>query len=68
MIDISDIFELDVIFWVNVIIMLLCIKLNVSLCVLIEVIDFFKVVNFKGYTARMVAVFAAYVQAHQSKP
>ena len=32
-----------------------------------EVVAFFKAQNPKGYTARMAAVLAAYMQAHQPK-
>lgn len=67
-IDTSDIPELDATFWANATITPPRTKPNVSLRVPTEVIDFFKAANPKGYTARMAAVLAAYVQAHQSKP
>ena len=42
-------------------------KPNISLRVDQEVLDFFKAENPKGYTGRMAAILAAYVQARQSK-
>ena len=66
-IDTSDIPELDDKFWENAKISLPRTKPNVSLRVTEEVVEFFKAENPKGYTARMAAVLAAYVEAHQSK-
>lgn len=66
-IDTSDITELDAAFWANAKVNPPRIKPNVSLRLPPEVVDFFKAENPKGYTARMAAVLAAYVQAHQPK-
>lgn len=66
-IDTSDIPELDKNFWDNAKIMPPRTKPNVSLRVSEDVVEYFKAENPKGYTARMAAVLAAYVNAHQSK-
>ena len=66
-IDTSDIPELDATFWASAKIAPPRNKPNVSLRVPAEVVDFFKANDPKGYTARMAAVLAAYVQAHQPK-
>lgn len=66
-IDTSDIPELDESFWERAKISPPRTKPNVSLRVSEEVVAFFKAENPKGYTARMAAVLAAYVEAHQSK-
>ena len=64
-IDTSDIPELDATFWANARLVPPRTKPNVSLRVPQEVVDYFKAENPKGYTARMAAVLAAYVRAHQ---
>ena len=64
-IDTSDIPELDAAFWANAKLVPPRTKPNVSLRVPQEVVDYFKAENPKGYTARMAAVLAAYVRAHQ---
>ena len=66
-IDTSDIPELDKKFWEAAKIMQPRTKPNVSLRVSEDVVEYFKAENPKGYTARMAAVLAAYVNAHQSK-
>lgn len=66
-IDTSDIPELDEGFWERAKISPPRTKPNVSLRVSEEVVEYFKAENPKGYTARMAAVLAAYVEAHQSK-
>ena len=66
-IDTSDIPELDAAFWANATLSPPRTKPNVSLRVPQEVVDFFKAENPKGYTARMAAVLAAYVEAHQKQ-
>lgn len=66
-IDYSDIPELDAKFWARAKITPPRTKPNVSLRVPENVVDFFKAENPKGYTARMAAVLAAYVEAHQPK-
>lgn len=66
-IDYSDIPELDAEFWARAKITPPRTKPNVSLRVPENVVDFFKAENPKGYTARMAAVLAAYVEAHQPK-
>lgn len=66
-IDTSDIPELDESFWARAKVSPPRSKPNVSLRVSEEVVEFFKAENPKGYTARMAAVLAAYVEAHQSK-
>jgi uncharacterized protein (DUF4415 family) len=66
-IDTSDIPELSADFWARAKVMPPRTKPNVSLRLPDDVIEFFKAQNPKGYTARMAAVLAAYVQAHQPK-
>lgn len=66
-IDTSDIPELDEAFWANAKVTPPRTKPNVSLRVDEAVVAYFKAENPKGYTARMSAVLAAYVQAHQPK-
>ncbi len=66
-IDYSDIPPLDEDFWKNAKVVEPRTKPNVSLRVPEDVVEFFKARNPKGYTARMAAVLAAYVQAHQPK-
>lgn len=66
-IDYSDIPELDADFWTRAKVTPPRTKPNVSLRLPEEVVAFFKAENPKGYTARMAAVLAAYVQAHQPK-
>lgn len=66
-IDYSDIPELGEEFWANAKVMPPRTKPNVSLRLPEDVVEFFKAQNPKGYTARMAAVLAAYVQAHQPK-
>jgi uncharacterized protein (DUF4415 family) len=66
-IDTSDIPELDADFWANAKLSPPRTKPNVSLRVPESVVAFFKAENPKGYTARMAAVLAAYVHAHQPK-
>ena len=66
-IDTSDIPEQDAAFWARAKVTPPRNKPNVSLRVPAEVVDFFKADDPKGYTARMAAVLAAYVQAHQLK-
>lgn len=66
-IDTSDIPELDARFWANAKVRPPRTKPNVSLRLPEEVVAFFKAQNPKGYTGRMAAVLAAYVQAHQPK-
>lgn len=66
-IDYSDIPELGEEFWANAKVVPPRTKPNVSLRVPEDVVEFFKAQNPKGYTARMAAVLAAYVQAHQPK-
>ena len=65
-IDYSDIPELDKDFWKRATVTPPRAMPNVSLRVTEDVIEFFKAENPKGYTARMAAVLAAYVQAHQT--
>lgn len=64
-IDFSDIPELDEKFWKNAKISPPRTKPNVSLRLDEETIAYFKAKNPKGYTARMAAVLAAYVNAHR---
>ena len=66
-IDTRDIPERDAVFWATAKVTPPRNKPNVSLRVPAEVVDFFKADDPKGYTARMAAVLAAYVQAHQPK-
>ena len=66
-IDTSDIPELDENFWKNAKLGPPRTKPNVSLRLPVEVIEFFKTENPKGYTARMAAVLSAYVDAQRSK-
>lgn len=66
-IDTSEIPELDQRFWKNAKVTPPRTKPNVSLRLPEEVVAFFKAQNPKGYTGRMAAVLAAYVQAHQPK-
>lgn len=66
-IDTSDIPELTPEFWAGAKVSLPRTKPNVSLRLPEDVVKFFKEQNPKGYTARMAAVLAAYVQAHQPK-
>lgn len=66
-IDTSDIPELGADFWARAKVTPPRTKPNVSLRLPEEVVAFFKAENPRGYTARMAAVLAAYVQAHQPK-
>lgn len=66
-IDMSDIPELGPDFWARAKVTPPRTKPNVSLRLPEEVVTFFKAQNPKGYTARMAAVLAAYMQAHQPK-
>lgn len=66
-IDTSDIPELDAAFWAKAQVNPPRTKPNVSLRLAPEVVEFFKAENPKGYTARMAAVLAAYVNAQQDK-
>lgn len=66
-IDTSDIPELGADFWARAKVTPPRTKPNVSLRLPEDVVEFFKAQNPKGYTARMAAVLAAYVQAHQPK-
>ncbi|MCE7029181.1 BrnA antitoxin family protein [Jiella avicenniae] len=66
-IDTSDIPALDATFWQNAKVSPPRTKPNVSLRLPEEVLNFFKAESPKGYTSRMAAVLAAYVQAHQAK-
>lgn len=66
-IDTSDIPELDEAFWSRAKVTPPRTKPVVSLRVEPEVLDHFKGEDPKGYTGRMAAVLAAYVQAHQPK-
>jgi len=66
-IDTSDIPELDADFWARAKVTPPRTKPNVSLRLPEDVVEFFKAQNPKGYTARMAAVLAAYVQAHLPK-
>ena len=66
-IDTSDIPELDEGFWKNAKLIAPRRKPNVSLRLDERTIAYFKAKNPKGYTARMAAVLAAYVDAHQVK-
>lgn len=66
-IDTSEVPELDERFWKNAKVTPPRTKPNVSLRLPEEVVAFFKAQNPKGYTGRMAAVLAAYVQAHQPK-
>jgi len=66
-IDYSDIPELGADFWARAKVTPPRTKPNVSLRLPEDVVEFFKAQNPKGYTARMAAVLAAYVQAHQPK-
>jgi uncharacterized protein (DUF4415 family) len=66
-IDYSDIPELDESFWKRAKVVPQRTKPNVSLRLDDAVLAFFKAENPKGYTARMSAVLAAYVAAHQPK-
>ena len=65
-IDLSDIPELGADFWKNAKVTAPRNKPNVSLRLNEETIAFFKDKNPKGYTARMAAVLAAYVNAHRA--
>ncbi len=64
-IDTSDIPELDENFWKNAKVTLPRNKPNISLRLDEETIAYFKEKNPKGYTSKMAAVLAAYVNAHQ---
>ena len=66
-IDYSDIPELDEAFWAKAKVSPPKTKPNVSLRLSQDIVDYFKAENPKGYTARMAAVLAAYVQAHQTR-
>lgn len=66
-IDYSDMPELDEAFWAKAKVSSPKTKPNVSLRLSQEIVDYFKAENPKGYTARMAAVLAAYVQAHQTR-
>ena len=66
-IDTSDIPELDDAFWARAEVGAPKAKPNISLRVDQDVLDFFKAENPKGYTGRMAAILAAYVQARQAK-
>ena len=66
-INTDDIPELDETFWTKAKLNPPRTKPNVSLRVSSEVVEFFKAENPQGYTGRMAAVLAAYVQAHQPK-
>lgn len=66
-IDTGDIPELDEAFWANARVMPPRTKPNISLRLPEDVVEFFKAQNPKGYTGRMAAVLAAYVQAHRPK-
>ncbi len=66
-IDTSDIPVLDEAFWKNARVTPPRTMPNVSLRLPAEVLNYFKAENPKGYTARMAAVLAAYVRAHQMK-
>ena len=66
-IDTSDIPELDEAFWTQAKVEAPKTKPNISLRIDRDVLAFFKAESSKGYTARMAAVLAAYVQAQQSK-
>lgn len=66
-IDTGDIPELDEAFWANAKVMPPRTKPNISLRLPEDVVEFFKAQNPKGYTGRMAAVLAAYVQAHRAK-
>jgi len=64
-IDYSDIHELDERFWENAKIVAPRTKVNVSLRLPGDVIEFFKSESPGGYTSRMAAVLAAYVKVHK---
>ncbi len=64
-IDFSDIPELDENFWKNAKLTPPRNKPNISLRLDEETIAYFKEKNPKGYTSKMAAVLAAYVEAHQ---
>ena len=66
-IDTSDIPELGPEFWANARVMPPRTKPNISLRLPEEVVAFFKEQSPKGYTGRMAAVLAAYVQAQRQK-
>jgi len=66
-IDTNDVPELGKDFWARAKITPPRTKSNISLRLSEDVVEFFKGQDPKGYTARMAAVLAAYVQAHQSK-
>jgi len=66
-IDTSDIPALDADFWVRAKVMPPRTKPNISLRLSEDVVEFFKGQDPKGYTARMAAVLAAYMHAHQPK-
>lgn len=66
-IDTSDIPNLGEEFWANATLTPPRTMPNISLRVPEDVVAFFRSQNPKGYTARMAAVLAAYVQAHQPK-
>ena len=66
-IDTSDIPELDDAFWARAEVEAPKAKPIVSLRVDQEVLAFFRAENPKGYTSRMAAILAAYVQARQAK-
>ena len=65
-IDYTDVPELDEAFWERATVRPPRTKPIVSLRVPVEVVEFFKAESPKGYTARMAAVLAAYVEARQS--
>ena len=66
-IDYSDIPELNAAFWANAEIEQPAQKLQVTMRVDEETLEFFKGDNPKGYTARMASVLKAYVKAYQPK-
>jgi len=66
-IDYSDIPELNEAFWAKAKISPPKTKPNVSLRLPENVIAFFKAKNPRGYTSRMAAILAAYVEAQQAK-
>ena len=66
-IDTTDIPELGADFWDRAEVSPPRTKPVVSLRLPQEVVDYFKATNEKGYTGRMAAVLAAYVNAQQDK-
>jgi len=66
-IDFSDIPELDEYFWKNAKVTPPRNKPNVSLRLDHETIAYFKKQNPKGYTSKMAAILAAYVEAHRAE-